>query len=94
MVNLQAELAYAQASLSTLQRLPLMPPSQAQCASPTSLRSSLEIGSGLASSSNMLTHSDTPKRQQSSIELTSFPNPFDQEMENKEFQALAREFVS
>ncbi|XWS45945.1 hypothetical protein CRYUN_Cryun14cG0022800 [Craigia yunnanensis] len=39
-VNLQAELAYVQANLSTLQRLPLLPPSQAQCPSPTSLQSS------------------------------------------------------
>ncbi|XWS45944.1 hypothetical protein CRYUN_Cryun14cG0022700 [Craigia yunnanensis] len=37
---------------------------------------------------------DPPQPQQTSIELTSFPNPFDQEMENEELHALATEFVS
>ncbi|XP_021280358.1 LOB domain-containing protein 31-like [Herrania umbratica] len=90
-VNLQAELAYIQARLSTLQ---LLPPSQAQCPSPTSLHSSSEVGSDLVSSSNMSMSIDRPQPQQASIELTSFPNPFDQELENEELQALAREFVS
>ncbi|XVF22699.1 hypothetical protein REPUB_Repub12eG0193500 [Reevesia pubescens] len=93
-VNLQAELAYIEARLSTLRRLPLMPPSQAQSPSPTSLHSSSEIGSELISSSNMSMHFDPPQPQHTSIELTSFPNPFNQEMENEELQALAREFVS
>ncbi|XVF33487.1 hypothetical protein REPUB_Repub17cG0172700 [Reevesia pubescens] len=91
-VNLQAELAYIQARLSTLQRLPLMPLSQAQCPSPTSFHSSSKIRSDLVTSSNMSMLFDPP--QQTSIELTSFPNPFDQEMENEEVHALAREFVS
>ncbi|XP_022759512.1 LOB domain-containing protein 19 [Durio zibethinus] len=93
-VNLQAELAYIRARLSTLQRFPLTPPSQAQCLSATSLHSSSEIRSDLVSSSDMSMHFYTPQPQQTSIELTSFPNPFGQEMENEELQALAREFVS
>ncbi|OMO78581.1 hypothetical protein CCACVL1_14278 [Corchorus capsularis] len=92
-VNLQAELAYIQARLSTLQRLPLLPP--AQSPSPTSLHSSSEIGSDLVSSSNMSINFDPTQHQHTSFELTSFPNPFDQEVENEEeLQALAREFVS
>ncbi|XVF73389.1 hypothetical protein PTKIN_Ptkin12aG0198000 [Pterospermum kingtungense] len=74
-VNLQAELAYAQARLSTLQRLPLLPISQAQCPSPTSLNSSPELGSDLVSPFTMSMHFDPP--QQTPIELTSFPSPFD-----------------
>ncbi|XP_007052037.2 PREDICTED: LOB domain-containing protein 31 [Theobroma cacao] len=93
-VNLQAELAYIQGRLSTLQRLPLLPPSQAQYTSPTSLHSSSEVGSDLVSSSNMSMSFDRPQPQLASVELTSFPNPFDQEPENEELQALAREFVS
>ena len=93
-MNLQAELAHIQANLSTLQRQPLLPPTQAQCPSPTSLHSSSEIGSDLASSANMSMNFDPPQPQQTSIELTSFPNPFDQEMENEELHALATEFVS
>ena len=93
-MNLQAELAYIQARLSTLQPLPLLPTSEAQCPSLTSLHSSSEIGSDLVSSSNISMNFEPPQPQQTSIELTSFPNPFDQEMENEELQALAREFVS
>lgn len=86
-MNLQAELAYIQARLSTLQRHPpLIPPS------------SSEIGSELMSSSNMPTHFDLPQQQQqqqrTSIGLTSFPNSFDQDAENEELQVLTREFVS
>ena len=92
-MNLQAELAYIRARLSMLQRLPLMLPSQAQCPSPTSLHSSSEIGSDLVSY-NISMPFDPPQPQQTSIELTSFPNPFDQEMEDNEFQALAQEFAS
>ncbi|XP_022770303.1 LOB domain-containing protein 19-like [Durio zibethinus] len=93
---LQAELAYIQARLSALPRLPQMPPFQAQgqCPSPSSLHATSDIGSHLVSSSNMSMHFDPPQPQHPSIELTSFPNPFDQGMENKELQALAREFVS
>ena len=93
-MNLQAELAYIQARLSTLQPLPLLPTSEAQCPSLTSLHSSSEIGSDLVSSSNISMNFEPPQPQQTSIELTSFPNPFDQEMEDNEFQALAQEFAS
>ncbi|WRX10071.1 hypothetical protein QQP08_002558 [Theobroma cacao] len=75
-------------------RLPLLPPFQARCPSPTSPHSSSEVGSDLLSSSNMPLSFDPPQPQQVSIELTSFPNRFDQELENEELQALAGEFVS
>ncbi|KAK1559462.1 hypothetical protein Q3G72_014749 [Acer saccharum] len=115
-VNLQAELAYVQARLSILQRIPLplqpLPPHdhhhhhhhhhhQAQThssTSPSSLHSSSEIASSSTISNN--THAmsmsyDPLQPQQASPELTSLSNPSDQDqMEDGDLQALAREFVS
>ncbi|KAK8502909.1 hypothetical protein V6N12_054136 [Hibiscus sabdariffa] len=88
-VNLQAELAHIQAHVSTLRRLPPLPQSQALCPSPTptptphSLYAS-EIGSDL----------DPPQPQHTPMDLTDFPFPSVQDVENQELQALAREFVS
>ncbi|XP_011034467.1 PREDICTED: LOB domain-containing protein 19 [Populus euphratica] len=80
-LNLQAELAFIQANLSTLQRLPQpQPPSQcAQSPSQTTLDSSSEVPSftKLASSSNISTHFDQLQVQQTSTEMTGFYNPSD-----------------
>lgn len=98
-MNLQAELAYIHARLSTLQRLPLppQPPLRAQSPSQTSLPSFSEIASNseLASSSNMSLHFDQlqVQPQQISAEFTSFSSPSDQELDDGDLQALAREFV-
>ncbi|TXG62708.1 hypothetical protein EZV62_009702 [Acer yangbiense] len=109
-VNLQAELAYVQARLSILQRIPLplqLPPHdhhhhhQAQThnsTSPSSLHSSSEIASSSTISNNTHAMSMSYVRlqpQQASPELTSLSNPSDQDqMEDGDLQALAREFVS
>ncbi|KAA8520528.1 hypothetical protein F0562_014784 [Nyssa sinensis] len=91
-VNLQAELAYIHARLSTLQHLPLPPPPpQQQCPSPANLQSS----SDLASASNISVYFDPSQSQQASMEMTSFCcSPIDQELEDGDLQALPREFVS
>ncbi|GLT39519.1 hypothetical protein SLA2020_137050 [Shorea laevis] len=81
-VNLQAELAYVQARLSTLQRLPLLP----QCPSPANLHSPPEIASNITLQFDPLQHPST--------DLTSFSNPLDQELVNNELQAYSREFVA
>ncbi|XP_015867574.3 LOB domain-containing protein 19 [Ziziphus jujuba] len=85
-VNLQAELAYVQARLSTLQRLP---PAVAS-SSPISLNSCSDL---VSSSSAMSMHFD-PLQTQASTEMTSYLSPLDQEMMNDgDLQALARDFV-
>ncbi|KAL0002658.1 hypothetical protein SO802_016439 [Lithocarpus litseifolius] len=91
-VNLQAELAYVQAHLSTFQRLP---PPQSQSPSPTNHH---HCTSDLATSSD-LQHSlsmqfDPTQPQPTSTELTSFSDPFAEELEDREVQALARELIS
>ncbi|KAJ9171279.1 hypothetical protein P3X46_014668 [Hevea brasiliensis] len=93
-VNLQAELAYIQARLSTLQRLPLAqaqaPPAQSPC------QTSIGSTSVVASNSNVSMHFD--KLQQVSTEFTSLSNPLDdldhQLVNDDDLQALARDFVS
>ncbi|XP_057488513.1 LOB domain-containing protein 19-like [Actinidia eriantha] len=85
-VNLQVELAYTQARLSTFQCLPLPQPPQPQSPSPANLQSS----SQMALSSNASTLFDAS----TSMELVSFCNAMDQEFEDGDLQAIAREFVS
>ncbi|KAF5953014.1 hypothetical protein HYC85_010958 [Camellia sinensis] len=89
-INLQAELALVQAQRSTLQFLSLPPP-QPQSPSTTNAQSS----SDLASTSNASTTHFDPS---TSMELVSFCNPMDQEIDNgdddDDLQALAQEFVS
>ncbi|KAA8550364.1 hypothetical protein F0562_002048 [Nyssa sinensis] len=85
-VNLQAELAYIHARLSTLQRLPL----PAQCP-PANLHSS----SDLASSSNISAYFDPSQSQQASMDqMASFCSAINQELDDGDLQTLAREFVS
>ncbi|XP_024019012.1 LOB domain-containing protein 19 [Morus notabilis] len=94
-VNLQAELAYVQARLSTLQRPPeaLIQP---QSTSPTSMHSLTDVvastNSDIALTSNILMHLD-PLQPQASSELASF-SPFDLELHDGELQVLGRQFVS
>ncbi|KAJ4727109.1 putative LOB domain-containing protein [Melia azedarach] len=94
-VNLQAELAYTQARLAILQRLPL--PSQAQSNSPPSLLSSAELASAMemSSSYNISMHFDPMQPQQlTPADLTSSLNPFAEEVDDGDLRTLAREFVS
>lgn len=93
-VNLQAELAYVQARLATLQCLP-PPPLPPQ---PQSLHSSSNIvapPSDLVPISNLMMHLDPLQTQQcAGQEMTSLFNPLDQELiDGEDLQALAREFV-
>ncbi|KAK8554449.1 hypothetical protein V6N13_093443 [Hibiscus sabdariffa] len=90
-VNLQAELAYIHARVSTLQRLTQMPPPQVECRSPTTIHYSSEMGSDMVCSSNMSMNFDTPQTHQPSI---SSPNPFGQGSDDVELQALVRGSVS
>ncbi|XP_012083562.1 LOB domain-containing protein 19 [Jatropha curcas] len=86
-VNLQAELAYIQARLSTLQHLPLPHQSPSQTTST------------MASNSNMSMNYDQQQVLQSqylSTELASIcnKNPLDPELQADDLQSLARDFVS
>ncbi|KAL5571971.1 hypothetical protein UlMin_021568 [Ulmus minor] len=89
-VNLQAELAYVQARLSTLQCLPAM--TQPKSSSPTSLHSPSDVASG----SNVLMDFDPFQNQASSSEMTSFFNPIwdHQELNQGDLHAMGRQFVS
>lgn len=96
-VNLQAELAFTQARLSILQRLPMASAAQAQSTSPCSLYSSSEMVStaDMASGYNISMQFDPlQQQQQTSTDQTSSFYPFDQELDDGDLQALAREFVS
>lgn len=90
-MNLQAELAYTQARLSILQRLPMASATQAQSTSPCSLYSSSEM---VSTADNISTQFDPPQQQQTSTDQISSFNPFNQELDDGDLQALAREFVS
>jgi hypothetical protein len=90
-VNLQAELAYVQARLATLQRLPPLPVPQSQSSSPTNRHSSSDLAS---SSFNLSMHFDPLQPQPTSAELASYFNPVDEELEDNDVQALAREIIS
>ncbi|KAL2460784.1 LOB domain-containing protein 31 [Abeliophyllum distichum] len=96
-VNLQAELAYIQARISTLHRLPLPPPPPPPPPppQPPSLSSSnVQSSSGFVSSSNIMTHFDTSQSEEASTEMASFCNAVDQELEDGDLQSLARDYVS
>ncbi|KAG5565634.1 hypothetical protein RHGRI_001522 [Rhododendron griersonianum] len=86
-VNLQAELAYIQARLSSMQCLPLPPPQPARTPSTANLQSSHLMA--LNSNTSMHFDSSTP------VELVSLCDALNQEIiEDGDVQALAREFVS
>ncbi|XP_044502811.1 LOB domain-containing protein 19-like isoform X2 [Mangifera indica] len=92
----QAELAYTQARLSILQRLPFPLPAQPQTASPTSLNSSSEIASSmdLMPTYNISMHFDPLQPRQSFTDFATSCCPLDQELDNGELQALAWEFIA
>ncbi|KAJ8900306.1 hypothetical protein K2173_024946 [Erythroxylum novogranatense] len=94
-VNLQAELAYVQARLSTLQRLPLLlpVPQFQQAQSPSS---EIASTSELASNSVVSMHFDQLElsTDQISTELANYYNSLHQELQEGELQALACQFVS
>ncbi|KAJ0053831.1 hypothetical protein Pint_00261 [Pistacia integerrima] len=91
-VNLQAELAYTQARLSILQRLPIPSPTQPQTTSSTSLNSS--SSTDLMSTYNISMLFDPLQPQQSFTDFTTCCNSLDQELDDGELQALAREFIA
>lgn len=96
-MSLQAELAYVQARLATMERLPItVAPSLSYHQTSQSLHSSsdqLATNADLQSA-NMSMHFDPFQPHSTSLELSSFFNPSDQQLEDGELQALAREFVS
>lgn len=88
-VNLQAELAYIQARLSSLQCLPLPPPQPAQTPSTANLQSSHLMALNSNTSMHFDSSTSTP------VELVSLCDALNQEIiEDGDAQALAREFVS
>ncbi|KAF9687740.1 hypothetical protein SADUNF_Sadunf02G0124400 [Salix dunnii] len=99
-VNLQAEVAYIQAHLSTLQCLPSPqpPPLCAQSHSLASLGSSSEVPSfsKLATNSNIPMHFDELQlqQQQASTESTGYCDPSENGIDNEDLHELARAFVS
>lgn len=95
-MNLQAELAYVQARLSSLQRLPPLPPQQCQSPSPPNHHSSSDMAAtadSLQSNSNLSQHFDPPQQHPTLTELTSFFN-LDGDLEDEDVQALAQEVIS
>ncbi|XP_040999636.1 LOB domain-containing protein 31-like [Juglans microcarpa x Juglans regia] len=92
-VNLQAELAFVQARLATLHRLP---PPHSQSPSPTNHHSSSDLGStsDLQSNSNSAMHFDPVQPHPIPTELTSFLNSLDGDLEAGNAQVLAREIIS
>ncbi|KAK7349620.1 hypothetical protein VNO77_07122 [Canavalia gladiata] len=95
-MNLQAELTYVQARLATMQRLPVPVASlpQPQNSSPTSLHSSSDHLALNADLQSAFMYFDPLQPHSTSLELSTFFNPSDQQLEDGELQALAREFVS
>lgn len=92
-VNLQAELAFVQARLATLQRLPPLPVSSDHQPTGIPSRASLPPPSELASNSDLLAHLDQLQRQQLAPEPTC-NIPVGDEPYDGDLQTLAREFVS
>ncbi|KAI4354902.1 hypothetical protein L6164_003726 [Bauhinia variegata] len=105
-VNLQAELAYVQARLSTLQHLHLAPPalvehqstcfhsSNSELASTTNINVDLQANSSL-SSMHMNCDPTDLQLHPTSEELSNFFSiPSDQQLDEGDLNALAREFVS
>ncbi|KAL6130756.1 hypothetical protein ACLB2K_069135 [Fragaria x ananassa] len=95
-VNLQAELAYVQARLATLQRLPLPPPPP-QPQSHHSLPNVVASSSELLPISNIMMHLDPIETHQCAAgqEMTSIFSRLDEELiDGGDLQVLAREFVT
>ncbi|KAM7476339.1 hypothetical protein LguiB_023582 [Lonicera macranthoides] len=92
-LNLQAELAYVQARLSVMQRLPPLPP-QSQSSSLKNLQSPSE----LAFNSNNSMLFNPSQSEQTLVDMESIWNPTDEELEqdddDDDLRKLAREFVS
>ncbi|KAJ1413643.1 Lateral organ boundary [Sesbania bispinosa] len=99
-MNLQAELTYVQARLATMQRLPLpvAPPlPHPQTSSSTSLHSSsdhLTLNADLQSATDLSMQFDPLQSHSTSLQLSTFFDPSDQQLEDGELHALAREFVT
>lgn len=93
-MSLQAELTYVQATLATMQHLPVNP----QNSSPSLHSSANHLGTNadmLSASNFMSMHIDPHQPLSASLDLSSFFNQSDQQqLEDDELQALAREFVS
>src|ERR1044072_4886517 len=96
-MSLQAELTYVQARLATMQQplpIPVAPSlPHPQSSSPTSLHSCsdrLVTNVDLQSASNMSSmHFDSLQPHSTSLELSNFFNPSDQQLDDGELQALA-----
>lgn len=97
-MNLQAELTYVQARLATMQRLPMqvapLPHPQSSSPPPT-FHSSDHLASNADLQSAPMMHFDPLQPHSASLELSSVVfNQSDQQLEDRELQVLAREFVS
>ncbi|TKY63754.1 LOB domain-containing protein 31 [Spatholobus suberectus] len=93
-MNLQAELTYVQARLATMQRLPMPVASLPQ---PHSSSPTLHSSDHLASNADLqgaCMHFDPLQMHSTSLELSNVFNPSDQQLEDRELQALARDFVT
>lgn len=95
-MNLQAELAYVQARLGAMQRLPPLPGvHQSQSSSPTNQHSTSDLAS--SSNYNLSMQFDPLQPQPTSAELASYFNPVDDQDQLDDVddvQALAREIIS
>ncbi|RDX61163.1 LOB domain-containing protein 31, partial [Mucuna pruriens] len=95
-INLQAELTYVQARLATMQRLPMSVASLAHpqsSSSPPTLLSSDQLPSNADLQSASM-HLELYQPHSTSLELSNVFNPLDQQFQDRELQALAREFVA
>lgn len=98
-MSLQAELTYVQATLATMQRFPIsLAPSlpNPQRSSPNfhSFSDHLGTNADMQSASNMSMNFDPHQQLSTSLDLSNFFNQTDQQLDDDELQALAREFVS
>ncbi|KAK7390104.1 hypothetical protein VNO78_25403 [Psophocarpus tetragonolobus] len=94
-MNLQAELTYVQARLATMQRLPMQvaPLLHPQSSSPPTLHSSDHLASNADLQSAPM-HFDPLQPHSPSLELSSIVFNQSEQIEDRELQALAREFVT
>ncbi|KHN40140.1 LOB domain-containing protein 31 [Glycine soja] len=97
-MNLQAELTYVQARLATRRGLPMqvapLPHPQSSSPPPT-FHSSDHLASNADLQSAPMMHFDPLQPHSASLELSSVVfNQSDQQLEDRELQVLAREFVS
>lgn len=89
-MNLQAELAYVRANISIMQRLPPPPPPPVHAQTPASVVNLDASSDALASLSNVSVQFDPPQPQ----DTVSWWNSIDDELEDGEVLALAKEFVA